>query len=245
MLDIIGTISLPSLAGLVGVAWIGSSPLERAARLKVALVALLWFATVGVLAASGMFAALGGGTFAIGAAVLTPIGLWIWGARRSAAVRAVALGTPLSIMIALHAGRLLGVFFVLLSHDGRLPPTFALTAGWGDIGVAACAVPLALAAHWRVRGWRTLTLAWNSLAFLDLVTAVTLGIGSAKDTPARFIFETPSTDAMGYLPWVLVPGLLVPMYLLTHIAVFVRLAREGRGVPGAAHTQPRLARQPS
>jgi hypothetical protein len=71
-----------------------------------------------------------------------------------------------------------------------------------------------------------LTLAWNLFGFVDLLTAVTLGVGSASDSPARFIFESPSSDAVGFLPWLLIPGLLVPMYLLTHLMIFAQLAEE-------------------
>jgi hypothetical protein len=81
----------------------------------------------------------------------------------------------------------LGMFFVLLFDAGRLPPTFALTAGWGDIAVAAAAVPLAWAIRHQASRWRPLTFASNILGFADLVTAVTLGVGSAPNSPVRFI----------------------------------------------------------
>jgi hypothetical protein len=45
----------------------------------------------------------------------------------------VALDTPLAVLVAIHAGRVLGVFFLLLLAAGRLPPTFAMVAGWGDL----------------------------------------------------------------------------------------------------------------
>jgi hypothetical protein len=63
------------------------------------------------------------------------------------------------------------------------------------------------------------------LGFADLVTAVTLGIGSAPDSPVRFIYETPNSGAVASLPWVLIPAVLVPVYLITHLAIFVQLMR--------------------
>jgi hypothetical protein len=129
-------------------------------------------------------------------------------------------------MVAVQAGRLLGAFFLLLHADGRLPWTFAAGAGWGDITIAALAVPLAWAVHRRTAGWWTATLIWNALGFLDLVGAVTLGIGSAPGSPLQFLNEHPDSGTMGTLPWLLVPGFLVPIYLLLHLAVFARLARE-------------------
>jgi hypothetical protein len=43
---------------------------------------------------------------------------------------------------------------------------------------------------------------------------------------------------MGYLPWLLVPGLLVPLYLLTHLAVFAQLVRGHARVSGGAIEPP-------
>lgn len=142
--------------------------------------------------------------------------------------------------MAVHVGRLLGIFFLMLHAARRLPPTFALTAGWGDVLVALAALPVAWSVHRRLAGWRPLVLAWNGVGFLDLVTAVILGVGSAPDSPLRFLYETPAIDVMGTLPWLLVPTFLVPLYLLTHLAVFARLAAlrhapaEGSTPSGAA-----------
>jgi hypothetical protein len=232
MLDVVGGISLTALFALGCAVLIGRSPLEASARVRLAIVALLWFTGIGVLAAAGVFSASGAGTPAIGAALLAPLAVALWAVRRSPAVRALALGIPLSVLVALHAGRFLGVFFLLLFASGRLPQTFALTAGWGDIAVAAASLPLAWAVHRRTSGWRTLTGAWNVVGFVDLVTAVTLGVGSAPGSPARFIFETQASGAMGSLPWILVPTVMVPLYMLSHIAIFARLAHEGARVSG-------------
>jgi hypothetical protein len=225
MIDVIGAISLTALFGLCCSVLITVSPVDAPARVKLAAVAVLWFACVGSLAAAGLFSAAGAGTPAIGLAIVVPIVLALLAAVRSPAWRAAALGTPLAVLVAVHAGRVLGVFFLLLFAAGRLPPTFAMAAGWGDVGVAVTALPLVWAIQRRVNGWRTLTLAWNVFGFADLVTAVTLGVGSAPDSPVRFIFENPNTGAIGTLPWLLIPGVLVPLYLLTHLAIFAQLAR--------------------
>jgi len=225
MIDIIGAISLTALFGLCCGVLIGASPLEAAARSRLALAAVVWFACIGSLAAAGVFSPAGGGALAIGMALLAPIVLTLVAAARSSTFRIAALDTPLAVLVGIHVGRVLGVFFLLLLAAGRLPPTFAMTAGWGDIGVAVTALPLVWAIQRRVKGWRTLTLAWNVFGFVDLVTAVTLGVGSAPGSPVRFIFESPNSGAVGSLPWLLIPGVLVPLYLLTHVAIFAQLAR--------------------
>jgi len=54
---------------------------------------------------------------------------------------------------------------------------------------------------------------------------VTLGVGSALNSPVRFIYETPNSGAVAALPWVLIPAVLVPVYLIAHLAVFAQVTR--------------------
>ncbi len=225
MIDIIASVILTTLAVLFPAVLITASPLERAARRRLAAVLLLWFALVAALAAAGLFATTGVGTPAIGVAVVVPIIVGFIVFRRSAALKALVTETPLALLVAVHAGRLLGIFFLLLYAEARLPPTFALTAGWGDIGIALAAPLVAWAIHRRAAGWRGLALTWNTLGFADLIAAMTLGVGSAVDSPVRFIYEAASSGTMSALPWILVPGFMVPLYLLTHLAIFHRLSR--------------------
>ncbi|HJR59944.1 MAG TPA: hypothetical protein VJ813_11110 [Vicinamibacterales bacterium] len=222
MLDVTGGIALTALFAVgcgVLIAW---NPVGTAARVRLAIVALLWFTSVAAAAAAGVFSAESAGTPAIAAALLAPLLGSLWAVRGSATVRALALGMPLSLLVALHAGRMFGFFFLLLFAAGRLPATFALTAGWGDIVVAAAALPVAWSIHRHATGSRTLIRIWNLVGFVDLVTAVALGVASAP-------------GAMGRLPWVLVPAVMVPLYLLLHMAIFTRLAGPGARMSDGLH----------
>jgi len=225
MIDIVASIALTTLAVLLPALFIIASPVAWAARRRLGFTLLLWFVLVTAFAAAGFFTVTNGGTAAIGAAVVLPVIVGLIAFRRSAALKSLASETPLALLVAVHTGRLLGVFFLLLYAEARLPPTFALTAGWGDIGVAAAAPLVAWTIHRRTAGWRGLALTWNTLGFADLVLAVTLGVGSAADSPVRFIYEAASSGTMSSLPWLLVPGFMVPLYLLTHLAIFNRLLR--------------------
>jgi hypothetical protein len=225
MIDIIGAISLTGIFALCCTVLIGAVSLDTASRTRLSVFALGWFAAVAVLGGTGIFSAAGFGTPVIGLAVLMPVVVFLDWAARSPAVRNVALHIPLAALVGIHAARVLGVFFVLLFEAGRLPPTFALTAGWGDIAIGVAALPLAWAIRHQISGWRPLTFTWNVLGFADLVTAVTLGVGSAANSPVRFIYETPNSGAVAALPWVLIPAVLVPVYLITHLVVFAQLAR--------------------
>ena len=232
MLDIIGAISLTALFGICAAFLLTASPIDARTRSRLATISVIWFAAVGVLAAFGVFAADGLGTMAVGLAVLVPVVFSIVSAARSSFVWRVGLEIPLALLVAIHLGRVLGVFFLLLLDAGRLPPTFALAAGWGDVFVGVTALPLAWLIQHRVAGWRTLTWAWNLFGCADLVTAVTLGVGSAPNSPVRFIFESSNTPAVATLPWVIIPAVLVPLYLVTHLAIFAQL---GRGMVGGKH----------
>jgi hypothetical protein len=223
IIDIIASVTLTTLAVLFPAILITASPLGRTARGRLAAVLLLWFALVAALAAAGLFSTMSAGTPAFGVAIVVPIIVGLIVFRRSAALKSLVSETPLALLVAVHTGRLLGVFFLLLYAEVRLPPTFALTAGWGDIGVAAAAPVVAWAIHRRAVCWRGLALTWNTLGFADLVLAVTLGVGSAVDSPVRFIYEAASSGTMSTLPWILVPGFMVPLYLMTHLAIFSRL----------------------
>jgi hypothetical protein len=223
MIDIIASVALTVLAVLFPALLIVASPVGRAARARIGITLLLWFVLVTALAAAGFFTVTNGGTAAIGAAVVLPVIVGLIAFRRSAALKSLASETPLALLVAVHTGRLLGVFFLLLYAEARLPQTFALTAGWGDIAVAAAAPVVAWAIHRRAGGWRGLALTWNAFGFADLILAVTLGVGSAVDSPVRFIYEAASSGTISSLPWLLIPGFMVPLYLMTHLAIFSRL----------------------
>lgn len=224
MLDVVGAITLCTLALVTPGVLVLSSPVQALTRRRLAAGAVLWLALVTGLAAAGVFADAGLGTPAIGMAVLAPVLVLAAGAWIAPPLRRLALEVPAAALVAVNAGRLLGVFFLLLLADGRLPRTFATSAGWGDIAVGALALPLAWLVHRRATGWQGLLLGWNALGFVDLVVAVTLGVGSAPAMPLRFIFEEPGSGLMGLLPWLLIPGFLVPVYLVTHLALFAQLA---------------------
>jgi hypothetical protein len=222
MIDVIGAIVLTVLAVAGTAALVLSSPLDRRQAARVLAVAAAWLVAVAMLAAAGVFVSVG--PAAVPFAVVGPIVVIALAATRVASLRAIALGAPLAVLVALHVGRLLGAFFLVLHDQGRLPATFSHGAGWGDIAVALLAVPVAWMAARRAPFWRPVTVVWNIVGFVDLVTAVTLGVGSTATSPIQFIFEEAVPGTIATLPWVLIPTFLVPIYLLAHLAVFARLA---------------------
>jgi hypothetical protein len=221
MLDLVGAIALAALAVVTTASLVLVSPLVPATRARLLALGAVWLLLVTGLAAAGVFATVG--VPAIGVAIVAPLAIAVLRATRDTPARTLALGIPLPALVLANVGRLLGALFLVLHSQGRLPATFALTAGWGDIGVALLAIPVAWLAHRGVAGWRPLTLGWNVVGFVDLVTAVTLGVGSNPRSPVRFIYEEAVPDTLATLPWALIPAFLVPLYLLTHLALFARL----------------------
>lgn len=218
MLDIVGVILLIALAVILVATLAPAQEGVKRSRLRVGIG--VWFLVAALLGVAGVFASpvLPVG-FAMGIAVFAPV---IAGSAIAARTR--GFGVPLTTLVGVHMGRILGASFLLLYSAGRLPSTFAHSAGWGDVATAVLAIPVMWAIQHRVAGWRWFTGAWNLLGMADLLTAVTLGVGSAPGSLVRFIHEAPGSGAIATFPWVLVPAFFVPLYLLTHVAIFAGLA---------------------
>jgi hypothetical protein len=212
-------IAIGSTAAAALVVWALSASVPAPARTRITFAAVLagWFSIAVALGATGVFAPQRLGTPGLGAAVLLPILAIAWLAPRWAALRNAFLGIPVPVLVGVNAVR------VLYAH-GRLPAPFAPAAGWGDIAIGAMALPVAWMIARQAGGWRPAALVWNLLGLADLAVAVGLGVLSAPDSPLRVFTEEPGTSVMAVLPMFVVPGFLVPLLVLTHLAVFYRLS---------------------
>jgi hypothetical protein len=194
---------------------------ELAARVRIALGLALWFGLVTVLAVIEVFQATGWlGIPGLGVAVILPIVILSVLVLRTPSLRHGLQLIPLSVLVGVNVIRVFGVTFLLLYAAGRLPAPFAPVAGWGDILVGLFAVPVAWLAS-KIEA-RAAIFIWNSFGLLDLIAAVGLGVLSSPG-PLQVIFAASSSDLMTTLPWLLIPGFLVPLLAATHLAVFYRL----------------------
>jgi hypothetical protein len=141
----------------------------------------------------------------------------------SPSLRGAIAGMSLPSIIGVQVYRVIGVVFLILLGQGKLPAHFALPAGWGDvaIGLAAPLVALALASNWR--GSRAIAVSWNVLGLLDLVVAVGMGSGLLVPLLAPGLGSAPPAAAMGALPMILVPAFAVPVSVLLHLLALGRL----------------------
>ena len=227
-LDVIGCVELTMSAAIMVAALSVVFGHNVAERVKIAAVLAGWFVIVVTLAATGAVNPQRGiGAPGLGLAVALPI-LLMWVAlMRVPSLRERLDRAPLAVLVGVHVVRVLGFSFLVLQANGRLPAPFAPSAGWGDIVAGIAAVPVAWMVHRQANGWRRALLAWNVFGTADLIAAISLGVLSSPG-PLRQIFAEPGTGLMTLLPWLLIPGFLVPLLFTTHLAIFYRLAKSRR-----------------
>lgn len=225
MLDLLGCVALTASATFVTLVLANGFGTTRAERVRIGGALGAWFALVVAAAATRLLNDQAGiGAPGLGLAVVAPIVVLSVLAFRSASLHAALLAVPLPTLISLHSVRVLGILFILLYGQGRLPAPFAPAAGWGDVFIGLTALPAAWLATRPGAGARTVVLVWNALGLADLVTAIGLGVASSH-SPLRLIMVEPGTDIMSTLPWLLIPGFLVPLLASTHLAMFYRLSK--------------------
>ncbi|MHB8455628.1 MAG: hypothetical protein ACYDDO_13275 [Acidiferrobacterales bacterium] len=222
-IDLLGSIDLTaSAAVLIAVLAIafGENGLARA-RIAGGLGA--WFVLVTVLASTGAFNYPDGlGAPGLGLAVAVPMIVLTVGVIRSPRLRRVLHGIPLPVLIGVHVIRILGVLFLILWGLGRLSAPFAPAAGWGDVFAGIAAAPVAWLVYRRGASVRSVVWIWNTFGFLDLVSAIGLGVISAPG-PTQLLLAAPGTAIMTSLPWLLIPAFLVPLLASIHVGLFYRM----------------------
>lgn len=224
MIDLIGAIAYTALYAVLIGALVGFSPAARSAKLAAFAAAALWGAIIVAIAARGGFAPGATGPIpppAVALTVLLALLLTSWFLLPR--FRNALFSVPLPALIAVNAARIGGVFFLILAADGRLSGPFAPVAAWGDILVGVLAIPLAAMAALRADAHRIWVGIWNGLGALDLLVAASLAMLSSPGTPFFVFTAGPGVLPIHFLPWVMVPTLLAPLYLLIHFTIAVKL----------------------
>ena len=224
MLNLVGSIVGMAAIGIDLVVFTAALGGSLSRRLTLAAIAGGWVRLATHLAATGQLA-FSSSRVVPGIAGLFGVPLLAIGALALASqkVRAALLAVPTSTLIALNALRVLGVLFLFLAAEGRLSGPFPYSAGIGDIVTGALAIPLARSVA-RGRASASAIRSWNLFGALDLFAAVGLGLSSADGSPLHWIHVGVGSQAMQYLPYALVPTVLVPFYLVTHAIVAAQLA---------------------
>ena len=134
--------------------------------------------------------------------------------------RAWALRLPVRALVAVHLTRFVGWYFLFLQHQGELPATFAIPAGWGDIMVATGAAVLLVLPRALHNLW--LVTAWNTIALADILFVLASGL--ALEGAERYALM----DQLTKLPLSFLPTMIVPLILCTHILIYARVWRAAR-----------------
>ncbi len=144
--------------------------------------------------------------------------------RRSEALRGFVRDLDLRVPVLFHVVRVYyGAAFLAELAAGRIPELFARVAGPGDIAAGLLALPAALLVTRRDRASRALALAWNAFALADILAVMVTAqytLFALRDR--RFL------DAFQRVPFAFLPVLVVPLVLVTHGVVFLRLRPAAR-----------------
>lgn len=185
-------------------------------------VLAFWFAAAWVLGESGSLAALE--PRAPQAILIALTALLLLNSVVLPGFRGWLASLDLRRLVALHLGRFVGIYFLILHGRGLLPYDFAVKGGWGDIAVAVGAVALLVVPGLIAR--RGVVLAWNAVGLADILFVVA--------TAARLAAADPSSmRALLRLPLSLLPTFYVPLVIATHLWIFWRVWRSPASV-GAA-----------
>jgi hypothetical protein len=136
-------------------------------------------------------------------------------------IRACVLNIDPRWLVLLHLTRLFaGAYFLVLCQRSQLPCAFATPAGWGDIVIGVLAVAVVSAMHTQFA--KTFLLSWNTLGLIDIIFVVSSAL--------RFgLKDWQSMHALRELPLSLLPTFLVPLIMVSHVLIFVRLTRSRIG----------------
>ncbi|HEX3802502.1 MAG TPA: hypothetical protein VHV75_06660 [Solirubrobacteraceae bacterium] len=204
---------------------------RRAAEISTGAVLLFggWLALSSVIGGQGAYRTrLGHGVPWLPIATLGFFGVLMALSRLPSVASSLNAPGALQRLMLPHSFRVAGVVFVVAMLLGKLPPLFALPAGFGDIAIG-------IATPWITRrltdrpGARP-AFWFNVFGMADLISALALG----ALTGFRIVSVNPPATLNGELPLVLIPTVGVPLLFALHITSLTVLIR-GRTAAGLHH----------
>lgn len=184
---------------------------------RVLLALLAWLLVASGVGLIGLYE--GAPAPVIGATNVALVSLVLLAVVRIRGLRAWAEAISLRPLVLYHLVRFVGIAFLVLYARGVIPGAFAVTAGWGDIAVAVLALPaafLCVPVNTRAKWWGL--LAWNVLGLADILMVLGNGMRLGVADIAQMTWIT-------VFPWTLLPTFIVPLVIVTHVLIFVRLWR--------------------
>jgi hypothetical protein len=191
--------------------------------LTVALIA--WLALAQRLGATNAYLATSDSPPFVLLGSLIPLIIAFAGVRLSQSVALLVSAMPLPWIVAAQVFRVGGGIFLVLWADGRLPWQFALHAGIGDVTTGCFAVIVAVQLVQRAAGARRAAYAWSIFGIADLAVAITMGALTSPGLPHLLALDAPNLLITSY-PLVMIPTFAVPLALMLHGLVLLRLKGE-------------------
>jgi hypothetical protein len=189
-----------------------------------------WFVAVFTVgAADGFVRPAGQPPLPILLSSMLPLAAFLAAYFGSSRFRALVLSADLRLLSAAQAWRAGGLIFLAFYAYDLLPGLFAWPAGLGDIAIGLTAPWIAAAltrdSRYAAEGRFA---AWNVFGILDLVVAVGTGTLSSGIVPG--LTDVRSTP-MSYMPLVLIPAFLVPLFVMLHLTALFQWWRARRAQP--------------
>jgi hypothetical protein len=188
------------------------------------LVVTAWVALLGFLSLRGVFGDFRSLPPRILPALLVPLvaGFFLL---RTAGARGLLGRTPLQWPIYAQSFRIvMELVLWLLFMQHRVPAIMTFEGRNADILVGLTAIPVGYLCFVRKAWSPRVALWWNVAGILILLNVV---VHAQLSTPSPFrVFHTdPPVTFIGYWPYILLPGFLVPLAWLLHAASIIQLTR--------------------
>jgi hypothetical protein len=215
----------------LGLIWLGAARMPASAKSRYATAGVLSAAFIGWLAvaqylgaANTYFASTDTAVPTILFGLLIPLAVAALALWQSESVARLVSAIPLHWLVAAQVYRVAGGIFLVLWAAGRMPWQFALPAGTGDVATGIVAVIVAAQLARNAVGAHRATYAWCLFGIADLVVAIAMGAMTSPGRPHLLAFDAPNLLISSY-PLVMVPTFAVPLALMLHGLVLLRLRR--------------------
>jgi hypothetical protein len=114
-------------------------------------------------------------------------------------------------VVGFHLIRFVGVYFLYLYAQHELPYGFAVWGGFGDIIVAMLAIAVIYFAS-----YKPAVIVWSIVGLVDILAVAATAARSEMAVPG-------SMHQLNKFPLILLPTFVVPMIIVTHGLVLVRV----------------------
>ena len=128
------------------------------------------------------------------------------------------LRVDIKVFMVFNLVRFVGIYFLILYTQGKLPYEFAVPGGWGDIVIAALSALLIMFVSTNGKTVWFLYFIWNLIGLLDILFVVATAAMLA-------MVEPESMSEILKLPLSLLPTFIVPIIIFIHLIIFIRLYR--------------------